>query len=152
MKRIMLITLITLGFCFWGKAEKVKWYTWNEGYELAKKENKPVLLFIQASWCNMCKRLNDKTFNSGEVSEVIRQDFIPVKYDVDVDLKADKGYNFDGKDMSGKELLVKFIPSPQLGIPLTVVWMPGTEKKDHVQGLAEPAEMKEFLLKNNNKQ
>ncbi|MEI6454767.1 MAG: thioredoxin family protein [bacterium] len=151
MKRIIFLALLTLGICSWGKAETVKWYTWNEGYELAKKENKPILIFIQASWCNMCKRLNDKTFNSEEVSRVILSDYIPVKYDVDVDLKVEKGFNLDGKDLSGKELLIKFIPSPQLGVPLTVVWTPGSDRKEDLQGLADPEEMKEFLNKYSNK-
>jgi len=145
MKKLVLISLIILGFHSWSRAEKLRWYTWSEGYELAQKENKPILLFVQASWCNMCKRLNEKTYGNEEVAGIITKNFIPVKYDVDVDLKAEKGYTYEGKDISGKEVLIKFLPGNELKIPLTVIWIPGSKNKKEIQGLVDAEEMKQIL-------
>jgi len=149
MKRILFLSLITLVICSFTKAEKVKWYSWNEGYELAKKENKPILLFVQATWCNTCKRLNDKTFNNADIVPIIQKDYIPVKYDVDTDIKITEGFKYEDQDLSGKALLLKFLPDHQLGIPLTVIWVPGAEKQIRIQGLKDPEEMKEILLGSN---
>jgi uncharacterized protein YyaL (SSP411 family) len=145
MRTLFVLILLSVGLGSVGRAEKIKWYSWTEGYELAIKEGKPVLMFVQAPWCNMCKRLNEKTYGNVEVAEIITKNFIPVKYDVEVDLKAEKGYTYDGKDISGKELLIKFLPGNELRIPLTIIWTPGSEQKKDIQGIVDPEEMKQIL-------
>jgi len=148
MKRILLLSLIALIICSFTKADKLKWYSWDEGYKLAKKENKPVLVFLQASWCNTCKRMNDKTFADKEVISLVQENFIPVKLDIDTAMKWKGFYYIDEKDYTGMELLIKLFSGLQLGVPTTLIWTPGSDKKEKIAGLQTPEELKEILLAN----
>lgn len=148
MKKFIVFVLVAWVCSSFAPNPKLNWYSWNEGYKLAQEGGKPMLIYIQAAWCDKCKRMNDKTFNSDEVRLLIEKSYVPVKYDVDTDMKKDSGFIFDGKNVSGKEILKKLITGPQLGIPLTVLWKPGSENKVSIEGLQDPAEMKEKLGKN----
>ncbi len=148
MKRLAFLTVLLFAVYSFADAEDLKWYSWNEGYELAIKEKKPVLLFIQATWCDQCRKMNNKTFQDEEVQSIIRKGFIPVKYDIDADFKSKAGFNLKGKELTGQELLANFLPGRELGVPTVCVWKPGKEKKDFVMGLQDPTEMVEFLKKN----
>ena len=142
---MVFLTVLLFAVCSFADAEELKWYSWNEGYELAIKEKKPVLLFVQATWCDKCRKMDKKTFQDEGVQKIIREGFLPVKYDVDVDLKAESGYKLEGKELSGQKLLVNFLPGHELGIPTVCIWTPGEDKKVTIQGLRDPGEMTEFL-------
>lgn len=148
MKRILLLSLIALVVSSFSSDGMLKWYSWDEGYKLAKKENKPVLIFLQASWCNTCKRMNDKTFTDKEVVSLLQKNYIPVKLDIDTAMKGKGFYYIDEKDYTGMELMLKFFPGPQLGVPTTLIWNPVTDKKETKAGLQTPEELKEMLLAN----
>lgn len=147
MKRIVFLTLLLFTVCTLANAKELKWYTWNEGYELAIKEKKPVLLFIHATWCDKCRKMDNKTFQDEAVQRIIKKGFIPVKYDVDVDLKAESGYKYEGQELSGKKLLLTFLPGPELGIPAVCIWKPGDDKNESINGLLDPSEMADLLNK-----
>jgi thioredoxin-related protein len=145
MKRFLSAALIILMMCSFAHAEKLKWYSWNEGYELSKKENKPMIIFVQASWCNTCKRLDEKTFNNEEVMPLLTQKFIPVKFDVE----AKEEYTL-GESKVGPGNLLKALsidPSKGLAVPTTVFWMADSKKAKPVAGLKDPREMMKLLRK-----
>ena len=147
MKRILFVILITLLSYSFTYAEELKWYSWNEGYELARKENKPMLVFVHAKWCHVCKRLDDKTFNNEEVIPIITRDFIPVKFDIEADGK----YLLKDSRVSGKDLLKAISSESVVGIPTTIFWIADTKKVKPVVGLKDPDEMKELLSANRKK-
>jgi uncharacterized protein YyaL (SSP411 family) len=144
MKRIIFITLTTLVICSFTNVEELKWNSWNDGYELAKNENKPMLVFVHATWCHICKRLDDKTFNNEEVAAQIIKDFIPVK----LDIEAKENYIFEGKEITGKELLEQISKKTVMGIPTTLFYTPDGRKGTPVGGLMDTDEMKALLSEN----
>ena len=60
----------------------VDWHPWGEeAFELARSEDKPVLVSIGYSTCHWCHVMEHESFESEEVAEVINRLFIPIKVD-----------------------------------------------------------------------
>jgi len=60
----------------------VNWYAWNnETLELAKKENKLILISIGYSSCHWCHVMEHESFEDEEVAAVMNQNFINIKVD-----------------------------------------------------------------------
>ena len=144
MKRIIFAVILTIAFTSFSQADELKWNTWNKGYELSQEENKPLVIFIHASWCHQCQRFNDKTYNNEEIIQLINKDYIPVKFDIE----AKEKYLFQGEEISGKELLSSISKVEIRGIPTTLFWKPGSKKVKPVVGLKDPQEMKKLLKAN----
>jgi thioredoxin-related protein len=146
MKKMMILTLsafLVCSVCSFAKSEEIKWYSWNEGYELSKKENKPMLIFVHATWCNMCKRLEEKTFNSDGVVPIVTEKFIPVKLNAEEKIE----YQLGGEKVSvGKVLKTITIDITKgLSVPTTVLWFADSKKGKVITGLLEPDQMKKAL-------
>lgn len=145
MKKLLFATAIILLTCSHTRAEELKWHSWNEGYELSKKESKPMLIFLQAGWCNMCKRLDEKTFHNESVIPVINKNFIPVKLDVE----SKEEYSLGDAIVTPGKLLksLSIDTSKGLSIPTTVIWNADSKKAKVIAGLLDPDEMKKLLSK-----
>ena len=64
------------------KDNPVDWYPWgNEGFERAKKEDKPVFLSIGYSACHWCHVLAHESFEDEEIAELLNKHFISIKVD-----------------------------------------------------------------------
>lgn len=60
----------------------VNWFAWNnETLELAKKENKIILVSIGYSACHWCHVMEHENFENEEVAAIMNQHFINVKVD-----------------------------------------------------------------------
>lgn len=60
----------------------VNWYAWSEeAFEIARKENKPVLLSIGYSTCHWCHVMERESFEDNEVAELLNKYFICIKVD-----------------------------------------------------------------------
>lgn len=60
----------------------VDWHAWNdEALDLAKKENKLLLISIGYSSCHWCHVMEHESFESEEVAAVMNQNFINIKVD-----------------------------------------------------------------------
>ncbi|MGQ0620860.1 MAG: DUF255 domain-containing protein [Panacagrimonas sp.] len=62
----------------------IQWRAWNaESFALAKAQNKPVFLYLEAVWCHWCHVMQDQTFSKVEVQKRLARDFIVVRVDHD---------------------------------------------------------------------
>ncbi len=62
--------------------QNTQWLTdADQGFRLAARENKPLILDFYADWCVACKELDEKTWSAPEVQERL-SDFVTVKLDV----------------------------------------------------------------------
>ena len=60
----------------------VDWYPWgNEALQLAREQNKPILLSIGYSACHWCHVMAHESFEDAEVAAVMNQHFINIKVD-----------------------------------------------------------------------
>jgi thioredoxin 1 len=93
----ILMTLIAAGFCL-GIAACSKKYkpvlnsqqgvnfkvtTLTMAKEMAKAENKPLLVFLHATWCPTCKRMENEVFIQKDLGNVYNQQLVNVAIDYD---------------------------------------------------------------------
>jgi thiol:disulfide interchange protein len=55
------------------------WLSPAEGFPLAKKLNKPVMVDFYTDWCGWCHVLEEKTFKDPTVSKLLKDNFVLVK-------------------------------------------------------------------------
>ncbi len=60
------------------------WLSWSRSsFELARTQNKLILLNVHAAWCHWCHVMDDTTYKNPEILALIRQHFVPIAVDVD---------------------------------------------------------------------
>ncbi len=114
----------------------VNWYPWGEeALQLAKKENKPIIVSIGYSACHWCHVMERESFENESVAEIMNQHFIAIKVDREERPDVDQVY-IDAIQAMGI----------QGGWPLNVFLTP--EQKPFYGGTYFPAETWIQLLKN----
>jgi len=62
----------------------VRWQGWSDNvFERARRENRLVLLDLEAVWCHWCHVMEEKTYGDPAVIKLLDARFIPVKVDQD---------------------------------------------------------------------
>jgi thioredoxin-related protein len=61
----------------------VPWLTYQQGRQLQKTRNQPMLIFFHLPYCYRCREMKRKVFSKSEVIGLLKRDFIPVEVDVD---------------------------------------------------------------------
>jgi uncharacterized protein len=62
----------------------IAWEPWSDSvFERAERENRFVLLDLEAVWCHWCHVMNQVTYNDPKVVELIKARYIPVRVDQD---------------------------------------------------------------------
>ncbi len=74
----------------------MQWYGFDEATELAVEHQKKVMLFMEADWCTVCKRMKREVFPKPEVQELLSQYFYPVR----VDIESEEVITYQGETMS----------------------------------------------------
>jgi thioredoxin-related protein len=144
MKRVVLILLVSLLCSSLSLAEELKWYGWNEAQVLAEEQDKPLMVFVYASWCHLCKRMDTKVFTNEEVASMLNENFIPVKLDAEFTGELQR----DGNTYTSMELLAELTDNQFRGIPAYVFVPEKSGKKCKLDaGLKDPQEMKALLKK-----
>lgn len=57
----------------------IKWYSFKEGYEKAKKEKKFLLVDFYTDWCKWCKVMDEKTYSQQQIINELNKNFVLVK-------------------------------------------------------------------------
>lgn len=122
----------------------VHWKAWNDkSLELAKKENKLIIVSIGYSTCHWCHVMEHESFEDDEVAKLMNEHYISIKVDREERPDVDSHY------MKAVQLM-----NQQGGWPLNVVCLPdgnpiwgGTffRKKDWMQALTK---LQELFLSN----
>lgn len=62
----------------------INWYPWSEeAFNEARKEDKPILVDVGASWCHWCHVMDEETYNDPDVIKLINENFVAIKVDRD---------------------------------------------------------------------
>jgi uncharacterized protein YyaL (SSP411 family) len=94
--------------------QPIHWHEWGaEAFDLAAKEDKPILLDIGAVWCHWCHVMDRESYEDAKLAGVINEHFIAVKVDRDERPDVDSRYQAAVSAISG-----------QGGWPLTAILTP----------------------------
>ncbi|MFI1742908.1 thioredoxin family protein [Thalassobellus sediminis] len=84
MKRIIILLLLTVSVFLKGFAqEDLTWHTdMDKAYEIATKENKPLLLFFTGSdWCGWCIKLQNEVLKTADFKKWAKDNVVLVELD-----------------------------------------------------------------------
>ena len=78
-------------------AHRIHWHDWGpDAFERARREGKPVMLFLGAFWCGVCQRMDETTFSHTEVIALLNAYFVPVRVEDAQRPDIDVRYNLNG--------------------------------------------------------
>jgi len=77
----------------------ITWYALNKAQQLARENNKKVLVMAEASWCSYCKRMKSEVFPQAAVQKTMNHYFYPVK----IDIESSAAVIFNGKKTSQEQ-------------------------------------------------
>lgn len=109
------------------KSPAIHWRRWsNDVFAEARRNNKFVLLDLEAVWCHWCHVMAETTYKSPSVVKLIDEKFIAVR--VDQDSRPDLANRYE-----------------DYGWPATVIFAPDGRELDKERGYLEPKEMTTLL-------
>ncbi|HUC98445.1 MAG TPA: DUF255 domain-containing protein [Candidatus Polarisedimenticolaceae bacterium] len=132
------------------RAHLVHWREWNDDpFDLARNQDKPVMLFLTAFWCRFCQRMDEEAFSDHENTALLNAYFISVRCDNAQRPDIDVRYNRNGwptiafMTADGDLLSVaNYLPSEQFGDLLVRVYTAYHEKKDQLRLLHQNAQQR----------
>ena len=88
LKRWIRLIIISLTFSLPAvhakESHQIKWHEWsNSVFEQAARENRFVLMDLEAVWCHWCHVMDQETYGNPGVADLINQHFMAVKVDQD---------------------------------------------------------------------
>jgi len=81
------------------KKDGLTWYTLEKAQQLAKKNDKKVLIFAEASWCPYCKQMKREVFPKADIQNTMEKFYYPVK----IDIESSEEVMYDGRKMTEKQ-------------------------------------------------
>ena len=61
----------------------IQWFTYDEGMQRGKAQNKKVFLVFHADWCRYCLKMEKETFAKPTVIAYVNRNFIPISVNSD---------------------------------------------------------------------
>jgi thioredoxin-related protein len=144
MKKIILISLISVLLFSFKDPEGLKWYSLSEGMKLCHRDHKPMLIFVYVNWCDKCQRMDKKVFTNKEVSSLIVENFIPVKLNPEVDTVY-----FQNDNILSRKYFLNEVSSGKMAIYVpTTAFYGGEDSKPFIMnGLQDSEDLKENINK-----
>lgn len=135
--RLLLVCFLLMNGIAWAKdshqitaqttTHDIAWQPWSEAvFEQAKRENKLVILDLEAVWCHWCHVMDEKTYHDPEVLKLIQQHFLAIR--VDQDANPDISIRYE-----------------DYGWPATVIFAPDGNEIAKRRGYIAPENMRKIL-------
>jgi len=79
------------------RAAEIRWRPWSaEAFDEAKAGDRPILLSISAVWCHWCHVMDETTYSTDGVIDLVNREYVPVRVDNDVRPDINQRYNMGG--------------------------------------------------------
>ena len=83
--------------------QPIQWHEWgSEAFEIAQRENKPMLLDIGAVWCHWCHVMDRESYDDPAIAAIVNEHFVAVKVDRDERPDIDSRYQAAVQAVSGQ--------------------------------------------------
>jgi thioredoxin-related protein len=63
-----------------------------KGFEIASQENKPIVVYFWAIWCQYCAKFQSDTLGNPQVKKILQDDYVLVAMDLDIDRDVSSKY------------------------------------------------------------
>ncbi len=84
MRRLVAALFLLWTLPGYAAGSKIDWQPWSDSvFERAARENRFVLLDLEAVWCHWCHVMDEVTYSDPKVVELIKSRYIPVRVDQD---------------------------------------------------------------------
>lgn len=83
MKKLLIITLLSLIGATAFAQEKIQWMSFEEAVERCAEQPKMVFIDVFTDWCGWCKRMDQSTFANPVIAKYINEHFYAVKFDAE---------------------------------------------------------------------
>lgn len=87
------LLLLWLPAASFAEQSDIKWYSYQDGVEKIKKENKKGFLHFYTDWCTYCKLMNTNTFTDKKVIAFLNENFVPILVNAEKNQDVAKNYN-----------------------------------------------------------
>jgi hypothetical protein len=78
-------------------AHLIHWHEWeNDAFQMAREQNKPIMLFLAAFWCRYCQRMDEQAFSDRENLALLNAYFIALRVEDAKRPDIDARYNLNG--------------------------------------------------------
>lgn len=72
----------------------LKWYNnYEDGLKAAQEQGKPIFMYFWTIWCTYCEDLHKYVYSDPQVNEILKNDFVLVAIDMDVNKKDTNRFN-----------------------------------------------------------
>lgn len=79
------------------RANEIHWRDWNDDtFDLAMRDDKPILLDISGVWCHWCHVMDETSYSDPEVIQLINERFVAVRVETDQRPDVNRRYNMGG--------------------------------------------------------
>lgn len=83
MKKLLIITLLSLIGATAFAQEKIQWMSFEEAVERCAEQPKMVFIDVFTDWCGWCKRMDQSTFANPVIAKYMNEHFYAVKFDAE---------------------------------------------------------------------
>ncbi|MDX1640801.1 MAG: thioredoxin fold domain-containing protein [Balneolaceae bacterium] len=100
LKILLPLIILPSGTFAQGDTSQIDWVSYEKAITLAQNHNQKVLLFMEADWCSVCKRMKREVFPDKEIKTLMNDHFLPVR----IDIESEDKILFQGREISKKNL------------------------------------------------
>lgn len=137
-------SLFILISCDKASSEGIQWYSFKDGMDISKTNNKKVFIHFWANWCGYCTKMANKTFKDPDVVSFLNENFIAVKINTDKEKDIASRYAVRGLpdnwfiSEGGEQIanLPGYVPPDKMYLILKYIYTDSYKKMDFNQFLS----------------
>jgi len=135
---VLVVSDVLIGQPTYGQNLKLDWKSFEDAIEIAKTDQKPIMVDVWAPWCGWCKKMQKEVYP--EHSETLKNDFILTRLNRDDNNSKVK---YLDQSLSHLRLAQRFNVQ---SVPAVVFLSADGNYLFHVSGYVEPQKFKQVLM------